>query len=74
MTLLTIFAAALSLSIAAALPGCGPIQGPDARCEDEGGSWICDGPAGGEKCWCDTDPHADGTSAAPKFEPQPQPW
>ena len=27
------------------------------------------GPAGGEKCWCDTDPHAE-----PRFEPQPQPW
>lgn len=42
--------------------GCGPIEGPGARCEDEGGSWICDGdvgPAGTEKCWCDRDPHEE---------------
>ncbi|OPZ03985.1 MAG: hypothetical protein BWZ09_02096 [Alphaproteobacteria bacterium ADurb.BinA305] len=70
MNRLTIIAAALSITVAG--PGCGPIAGPDTRCEDEGGSWICDGnigPAGGEKCWCDTDPHAE-----PRFEPQPQPW
>lgn len=68
---------ALLIATLAALAGCGPIQGPDARCEDEGGSWICDGnvgPAGGEKCWCDRDPHEDATSAAPKYDPQPQPW
>ena len=72
MNRLTIITAAFSISVAAILPGCGPIAGPDTRCEDEGGSWICDGnigPAGGEKCWCDTDPHAE-----PRFEPQPQPW
>lgn len=34
--------------------GCGPTEGPEARCEDDGGSWVCDGNVGpaGEKCAC----------------------
>jgi len=51
--------AVVLMIVTAPTPSCGPIEGPDARCEDEGGSWVCIDQPGGERCTCDRDEHAE---------------